>query len=99
MQLAHALTLTQARSSVAALADSAHTLEASSAYERILIALDRIHGDTSPAFDTTGLTSNREVLFAVAASAIGDLEHHGIDALDVELVLAQLDDAHALDGS
>ena len=82
MRLPHAQTLAQARSYVAALADRALTLEASSAYERALLELDRVHGDECPALDT---------------EAIEELESHGIDPLSVELILAMLVDAHDLD--
>ena len=54
MLLPHAQTLAQARSYVAALADQAHSIDASSAYEHVLIELDRIHGDESPGLDTDG---------------------------------------------
>ena len=43
------VTLAQARSYLAALADQASTIDASSAYEHVLIELDRIHGDECPA--------------------------------------------------
>ncbi len=56
MLFPHAQTLAQARSYLAALADQASTIDASSAYERVLIELDRIHEDECPAADTEGLT-------------------------------------------
>jgi hypothetical protein len=99
MDLAHALTLERGRSHVAALADGARAVEASSAYEQVLIELDRLHGDQSPALGTEGLTGDRDALFAVASAAIEDLQAHGIDVLDVELLLARLDEARSLDGS
>jgi hypothetical protein len=97
MDLAHAQRLVEARSYIAALADSARTVEASSAYEHVLIELDRLHGDESPALSTDGLTTNRDVLFAVANSAVEDLQCYGLDALDIELLLTRLDEAHSLD--
>lgn len=97
--LPHALTLAQARSYVAALADRASSIEASSAYEHVLMELDRLHGDASPALDTDGLPADRALLLSAASSSIGELEQHGVDALSVELVFAMLDDAHAVDGS
>jgi hypothetical protein len=96
--LPHALTLTQARSYLAALADQASTIDASSAYERVLIELDRIHGDECPSADTEGLTEDRAILLAVATSALEELEQYGVDPLTVELIIAMLDDAYALDG-
>ncbi|GAB3862687.1 hypothetical protein GCM10028801_28680 [Nocardioides maradonensis] len=97
MLLAHVQTLAQARSYVAALADLAVTAEASSAYEDALLELDRVHGDDCPALDTAGLTDDRDVLLAVATSAIEELEQHGIDILSVELILARLIEARELD--
>jgi hypothetical protein len=97
MDLAHAQTLVEARSYIAALADNARSGEASSAYEHVLIELDRLHGDESPALSTDGLTTSRDVLFAVANSAVEELLGYGLDALDIELLLARLDEAHDLD--
>jgi hypothetical protein len=97
MLLAHAITLTKARSYVAALADRASTAEASSAYEHALIELDWIHGDDVPALDTLGLTSDRDVLLLDATTAILQLAAYGVDALGIELILAALYGAHNLD--
>jgi hypothetical protein len=97
--LPHALTLGQARSYIAALADQADSIDTSSAYEHVLIELDRIHGDESPGLDTAGICEDRATLLAVASSAIEELEQYGIDPLHVELVLATLDDAYGLEGT
>ncbi|HEX2893606.1 MAG TPA: hypothetical protein VHO29_06340 [Marmoricola sp.] len=97
MLLPHAQTLAHARSYVAALADHALTIEASSAYERVLLELDRVHGDDCPALNTDDLTDDRDILLAVASSDIGDLENYGVDPLSVELILAMLVDAQGLD--
>ena len=97
MLLAHAVTLSEARSYIAALADKAHTVEASSAYELALIELDWIYSDDAPALDTTGLTDDRDALMALATSAVEQLTTYGVDALHVELLLAALEDARALD--
>ena len=99
MLLPHALTLAQARSYVAALADQACTIDASSAYEHVLLELDRLHGDECPAIDSTGITDERQILLAVASDAIEELQSYGIDALSIELVLAMLDEASTLDGT
>ena len=99
MLLPHALTLGQARTYVAALADQAGSIEASSAYEHVLMELDRIHGDDCPALYYDSITDDQAVLHAEATSAIEHLVQHGIDELDVELVIAMLDDAYALDGA
>lgn len=97
MDLAHAQTLAEARSYIAALADNAHSIAASSAYEHVLIELDRLHGDESPALSTDGLTTSRDILFTAANSAVEKLQNYGLDALDIELLLARLDEAHGLD--
>ena len=96
MLLAHALTLAEARSYVAALADNALTTDASIEYDRVLLQIDFIHGDLIPAIAPVPVT-DRDVLFGVAESAIEDLVEHGIDGLTVELVLDMLHAAHALD--
>ena len=97
MLLAHALILAEARSYVAALADLAQTFDASVEYERVLLQLDFIHGDDTPALDTAGLTDDRDVLFSVAASSIEELLGHGVDGLQIELVLDMLEVARDKD--
>lgn len=96
MLLAHAIALGQARSHLAALADRAVTIEASSGYERVLLRLDAILGEDIPAIDTVR-TGDRAELFALAQDAIEDLTGHGLDALTVELVLDMLYAARDLD--
>jgi len=98
MDLEHAQTLAQARSLVAALADTALDDDASSAYEQVLIELDWLHHDESPALDTDGLSDDRDVLYLVAVSAIESLVVFGLDELDIELLLVRLEAARALDG-
>jgi hypothetical protein len=97
MDLEHALTLAQARSFVAALADAAVDDDASAAFERVLIELDWLHGDESPGIETNGLNEDREVLYLAAAAAIEALALFGLDALDLELLLVRLEAARALD--
>ncbi len=97
MLLAHALTLAEARSYVAALADLAQTFDASVEYERVLLQLDFIHGDDAPALDTAGLAEDRDVLFSLAASSIEALLDHGVDGLQIELVLDMLEVARDKD--
>ena len=98
MLLPHAQTLAQARSYLAALSDQASTIDASSAYEHVLIELDRIHGDECPSADAGELTKDRAILLAVATSALEELEQYSIDPLTIELIIAMLDDAYASDG-
>jgi hypothetical protein len=89
MLLAHAVTLADARSYVAALADRAQTIDASVEYERVLLQLDWIHGDYIPGISVVP-TDVRDVLFDAAQSAIEGLVEYGVDALQVELVLDML---------
>ena len=96
MLLSHAVTLAEARSYVAALADNARTFDASVEYEHVLLELDTIHGREVPPI-TEVLTDKRDVLYTVAEAAIEELVDHGVDGLQVELVLARLEDARALD--
>lgn len=97
MLLAHAVAFAEARTYLAALADTAATLPASLSYESTLLHLDAIHGDIVPLLDATAMTVDAATLHAVAEAAVADLTEHGIDALQVELVLAMLHDARALD--
>jgi hypothetical protein len=97
MLLPHAQTLAQARSYLAALADQALSIEASSAYERVLLELDRVHGDDCPALDTEALSDDRDILLTAASNAVEELENYGVDPLSVELVLAMLVAGHDLD--
>jgi hypothetical protein len=93
MQLRHAHTLAQARTYLAALADEASNDDASSAYEHVLIELDRIHCDRSPDVYLDAVTQDRATQFEIATSAIEELERHGVDPLSVELLLWMLQDA------
>ena len=97
MLLAHAVALAEARTYIAALADLAVSVDAALAYERTLLYLDSIHRDDVPVLDTGGLIDDRTALYVVAESAVEELVDHGVDALQVELILAMLDEAHALD--
>jgi copper oxidase (laccase) domain-containing protein len=96
MLLTHAITLAEARSYVAALADHAGTFDASIAYEGVLLWLDQIHGDNVPALDDIP-TQDRDVLYTLAEAAIEDLVGHGADALQIELLLATLEQARDQD--
>lgn len=98
MLLDHARTLARARSRVAELADEARTFDASVAYERVLLQLDSIHGDDTPALDTDGSPDSRDGLFNRSGAAIEALLAHGIDALQIELLLDMLDTARGMDG-
>jgi len=96
MLLSHAVTLAEARSYIAALADLARTFDASVEYERVLLQLDWIHGDDVPP-TTEVFTDRSDVLYTVAEASIEELVEHGVDELQVELVLAMLQAARAKD--
>jgi hypothetical protein len=97
MLLPHAHTLAQARTCLAALADAASSEDVSSAYEHVLIELDRIHCDESPDIYLDAVTQDQAIQFEIATSAIEDLKGYGVDALSVELVLWMLEDAYSQD--
>ncbi len=96
MLLAHAETLAEARSYLAALADNACTFDASLEYDRVLLELDALHRDDTPALYPITLT-DRGLLWGLAESAIEELVEYGVDALQIELLLASLEDAQDLD--
>ncbi|MFI5623517.1 hypothetical protein ACIA03_08635 [Nocardioides sp. NPDC051685] len=97
MLLAHAVVLAEARSYLAAFADTARTVAGSIAYERVLIRLDLAHGDQAPAHTDLPHGLPADLLHQLAIATIGELVRHGIDALEIELILADLDDAYATD--
>jgi hypothetical protein len=96
MLLAYAVTLAEARSYLAALADQALTFDATVEYERILLHLDVLHGDRVPAISPVP-TCSRSILFNVAHAAIAELDQHGVDLLCVELLLDTLHTARSKD--
>ena len=101
MLLRHAHTLARARTCLAALADAARSEDVSSAYEHVLIELDRIHCDESPDIhpdiDLDAVVRDQAVQFQNATSAIEDLKGYGVDPLSVELALWMLEDAYSQD--
>jgi hypothetical protein len=97
MLLPHAHTLAQARTCLAALADAASSEDVSSAYEHVLIELDRIHCDESPDIYLDAVTQDQAIQFEIATLAIEGLKGYGVDALSVELVLWMLEDAYSQD--
>lgn len=99
MDTDHAITLVLARSCLAALATSASTTRTGLKYDEVLIALDAAHGDEVPGLETDALTKDRRVLFDVAFSAIEDLVAHGVDEMQIELLLAMLTDAYDIEAA
>ncbi len=97
MLLAHAVAVAEARTHLAALADLAASPQAALAYERALLYLDGIHEAHLPALHPTGPIGQRAARYDMAEAAVEDLLEHGEDALQVELLLAMLHEAHHLD--
>ena len=97
MLLSHAVLFAEARSYLAALADSATGFDASLEYERVLLQLDHLHGGqvTPLAVVPTG---DRTVLYNVARTAIFRLVDYGVDRYELAICLSMLatawDDEH-----
>lgn len=94
MQLGHARSLALARTYVVALADQAHDEDVASAYEHVLIELDRLHDDRGPDIDFDAISGDSDLWFELAIVAIANLTRHGVDPLSVELLCWMLLDAH-----
>ena len=97
MLLSHAVLFAEARSYLAALADSATGLDASLEYERVLLQLDHLHsGQVTPL--TVVPTGNRKVLYTVARTALTRLVDYGVDRYELAICLSMLatawDDEH-----
>lgn len=96
MLLSHAVALAEARSFLAALADSARGFDAALEYERVLIQLDWLHGGTVPSI-TVAPPCGRDALHKVALAAIGSLELHGLNKLELAICSSMLEAAWELD--
>ena len=98
MLLAQAVAIAEARTYIAALADTATTVLSSVAYDRALIYLDSVHGDQVPAL--TGIPLDHPAtLYQLAQQSVTELGTYGLDPVHIELTLAYLLDAWALDHS
>ena len=89
MMLIHAVALAECRSYLAALADTASSLEASLEYQDVLLQLDGLHPGLLPPV-TPVPTVNRAVLYAVALETLGRLNEHGLDPFDLALCQCML---------
>lgn len=89
MLLSHAVLYAEARSYVAALADTANTADTAMEYERVLLQLDWLHGGNVPPI-TVVPSSNRDVLNRVARNSITQLENHGLDRFELAICLCML---------
>ena len=89
MLLNHAVALAECRSYLAALADTASSVETSLEYQDVLLQLDGlIPGHLPPV--TPVPTENRTVLYRVALKTLGRLEEHGLDPFDLALCQCML---------
>lgn len=87
--LSYAIALAEARSCLAALADTS-PFEQSIAYEHLLLELDAMHGGCVPAtFPIAGSLLELNRRLEARLEDLGDL---GVDTLSIELLLSQLDE-------
>ena len=84
--------LAAARSLLAALADTATTIETATGYERVLLELDSLHSGTVPPATAAVPAASRDVLYRRARMAVATLHEHGTDALRLEICLGLLAD-------
>lgn len=96
MLLAHAIAIAEARSYIAALANTATTALGSVAYDRVLIYLDAAHGNQVPALTDVSVIEP-STLYRLAQQSITSLGTYGLDPLHIELTLAYLVDSWTLD--
>lgn len=89
MLLSHAVLYAEARSYLAALADTATGLDASLEYERTLLHLDYLHGGKVTPI-TVVPTSDRAVVYDVARTAITRLVDYGVDRYELAICLSML---------
>lgn len=89
MSLNYARNLAEARSCLAGLADMS-PYETSIAYEHLLLELDAMHGGHGPA--TFPVAGSLSVLHRRVEARLEDLSDLGADPLNIELILARLDE-------
>lgn len=89
MLISHAVALAEARSYLAALADTAASGDAGMEYERVLLQLDELHGGVYPPI-TVVPTRDREVLFRVAHESVSQLARYGVDSFELGICLCML---------
>lgn len=98
MILAHAITLAESRSYLAALARHARTFEGSLEYGRVLLQLDWTYDDNVPALEVLPL-ADLNLLFYLAQSSLESLTSFGADPLRIELLLDMLRAARERDNA
>lgn len=85
MSIDYLVALGEARSCLAALADSTDDVDLSVYYDRLLIELDFITGDVGPAYHP--MIGTRDELLRRFDDAVDRLVDHGGDGLRLELLL------------
>lgn len=86
MSLGYAIPLAEASSCLTALADIAMDFDESVLYEHLLLDLDALHGDDSPALHP--LTGNRAELHRRLEAAVDRMLDLGGHGLSLEILLA-----------
>ncbi len=94
MYLSEAVALAEARSFIAALADTAEMPTARVEYELALIELDSLYDNIVPPI-TVVPSPNRAVTYRIAHEAVARLGQHGLDAFDLAVCTCRLSGAWA----
>jgi hypothetical protein len=84
------------RAALGSLADQASSVQAASDYERVLLTLDVYTGDASPSA-SEDVVEEQGSAIAAARRSLRALEGARLTSLQVEVLLAMLDDALAGD--
>jgi hypothetical protein len=95
MIVEHLDLLIQARTHLAALAD---TSPPGADYDGLLLDLDDLRPDVPATAINSPDGQDRAHWYEVARAAMTSLRDHGIDALELAVLLARLDDTWAADG-
>ena len=88
--------MANARAALGSLADHASSVLAASDYERVLLTLDVYTGDASPS-SSQDVVDDPRTAIATARRSLRALEGVQLTSLQVEVLLAMLDDALAGD--
>ena len=92
-----AVAVAEARAALGYLADQASTADAMSAYEGVLLALDSYTADAAPSASNEVVLDDLRSAVALARRSLLLLAGMDVDYLQVQLLLAMLDDAVAGD--
>lgn len=95
LPVGYLIALGEARSCLAALADSTDDIDLSSHYDHLLIELDDITGDIGPA--CSPMTGTPAELLRQLEHALDRLAEYGVDGLNLELLLVAASGACLVD--